>query len=121
MVPYIGWTFVVYLTLYLYYPAAAWFGRDSDEKVREMFAFYQALFVMTWVINLIFIIFPTEVYIRDQIPADVRAGEGFWGFWQDSKRILKGFCKDPGRLLEESGRFLEILEGFWEDSGSIPY
>ena len=46
-----------------------------------MFAFYQALFVMTWAVNLIFILFPTEVYIRDQIPAVVRAGEGFWGFW----------------------------------------
>ena len=26
MVPYIGWSFVIYLSLYLYYPAAAWFG-----------------------------------------------------------------------------------------------
>lgn len=81
MVPYIGWSFVIYLSLYLYYPAAAWFGRENDSRIREMFAFYQALFVMTWVVNLIFILFPTEVYIRDHIPADVRAGEGFWGFW----------------------------------------
>ena len=80
-VPYIGWTFIVYLSLYLYYPAAAWFGRTDGARIREMFAFYQALFMMTWVVFLIFIIFPTEVYIRDQIPADVRAGEGFWGFW----------------------------------------
>ena len=80
-IPFIGWTFFIYLTLYLYYPAAAWFGRDSDERVREMFAFYQALFVMTWCVYLIFIIFPTEIYIRDQIPDSVRAGEGFWGFW----------------------------------------
>ena len=80
-VPFIGWTFIIYLTLYLYYPAAAWFGRDNDERIREMFAFYQALFIMTWCVNLIFIIFPTEVYIRDQIPDSVRSGEGFWGFW----------------------------------------
>ena len=38
---------------------------------------------------------------------------------KDPKRILKGFGKDSGRLLEESGRILEILEGFWDDSGSI--
>ena len=81
MVPFIGWTFIIYLTLYLYYPAAAWFGRGSDPRVREMFAFYQALFVMTWIVNLIFIVFPTEVYIRDQIPPGVREGDGFWGFW----------------------------------------
>ncbi len=80
-IPFIGWTFIVYLSLYLYYPAAAWFGRDNNSRIREMFAFHQALFVMTWAVFLIFIIFPTEVYIRDQIPADVRAGEGFWGFW----------------------------------------
>ena len=81
MVPYIGWSFIIYLTLYLYYPAAAWFGRENDVQIREMFAFHQALFVMTWAVNLIFIIFPTEVYIREQIPSDVLAGEGFWGFW----------------------------------------
>ena len=80
-VPYIGWTFVIYLSLYLYYPAAAWFGRTSDSRIREMFAFHQAMFVMTWIVNLIFIVFPTEIYIRDQIPESVRNGEGFWGFW----------------------------------------
>ena len=50
MVPFIGWTFLIYVSLYLYYPAAAWFGRDDDERIREMFAFYQALFTMTWVV-----------------------------------------------------------------------
>lgn len=35
--------------------------------------------------------------------------QGFWEFWNDYKRILKGFS-----------RILEILEGFWDDSGSIP-
>jgi len=81
MVPFIGWSFVVYLSLYLYYPAAAWFGRDNENRIREMFAFYQSLFVMTWFVYLIFILFPTEIYIREQIPESVRSGEGFWGFW----------------------------------------
>ena len=81
MVPFIGWSFVVYLSLYLYYPAAAWFGRDNESRIREMFAFYQSLFVMTWFVYLIFILFPTEIYIREQIPESVRSGEGFWGFW----------------------------------------
>ena len=44
MIPFIGWTFLIYVSLYLYYPAAAWFGRDSEERIREMFAFYQSLF-----------------------------------------------------------------------------
>ena len=43
MVPFIGWTFMIYVSLYLYYPAAAWFGRENDERIREMFAFYQSL------------------------------------------------------------------------------
>ena len=30
MVPFIGWTFMIYVSLYLYYPAAAWFGREND-------------------------------------------------------------------------------------------
>ena len=36
---------------------------------------------MTWAVFLIFIIFPTEIYIRDDIPQSVLSGEGFWGFW----------------------------------------
>ena len=36
---------------------------------------------MTWVVFLIFIIIPTEIHIRDNIPLDVRNGEGFWGLW----------------------------------------
>ena len=80
-IPFIGWSFFVYLSLYLYYPAAAYFGRESNERIREMFAFHQALFMMTWVVFLIFIIIPTEIHIRDNIPLDVRNGEGFWGFF----------------------------------------
>ena len=79
MVPFIGWTFMIYVSLYLYYPAAAWFGRENDKRIREMFAFYQSLFTMTWAVFLIFIIFPTEIYIRDDIPQSVLSGEGFWG------------------------------------------
>ena len=81
MIPFIGWTFLIYVSLYLYYPAAAWFGRDSEERIREMFAFYQSLFTMTWVVFAVFIIFPTEIYIREDIPQSVLVGEGFWGFW----------------------------------------
>ena len=81
IIPLIGWSFVIYVSLYLYYPAAAWFGRNSDQRVREMFAFYQSLFIMTWAVLLIFIIFPTEIYIREDIPKPVRDGEGFWGLW----------------------------------------
>ena len=80
-IPFIAWSFFVYLSLYLYYPAAAWFGRTSNQRIREMFAFHQGLFVMTWVVFLIFIIIPTEIHIRDNIPLHIRNGEGFWGLW----------------------------------------
>ena len=80
-IPFIGWSFFVYLSLYLYYPAAAYFGRDGNDRIREMFAFHQALFLMTWAVFLIFIFVPTEIHIRDNIPLSVRNGEGFWGFF----------------------------------------
>mgnify|MGYP005704666709 CR=1 len=28
--PYIGWTFIIYVSFYLYYPAVAWYGRGDD-------------------------------------------------------------------------------------------
>jgi hypothetical protein len=80
-IPFIAWTFIIYASLYLYYPSAAWFGRKNDATVREMFAFHQCLFILTWIICLIFIFLPTEIHIRDHIPFEVRSGEGFWGFW----------------------------------------
>ena len=80
-IPFIAWSFIVYLSLYLYYPAAAWFGRKNDVIVREMFAFHQTLFILTWMILIIFIVLPTEIHIRDHIPLEVRSGEGFWGYW----------------------------------------
>ena len=80
-IPFIAWSFIIYSTLYLYYPAAAWFGRGNDVRVREMFAFYQTLFILTWVIFLIFILLPTEIHIRNHIPLEIRSGEGLWGLW----------------------------------------
>ena len=38
MVPFIGWSFV---TIFVPSPAAAWFGRENDARIREMFAFHQ--------------------------------------------------------------------------------
>lgn len=79
--PFIGWSFWIYISLYLYYPAAAWFGRTSEHRIREMFAFHQALFILTWMVFLVFILLPTDIHIRDHIPESVRNGEGWDGFW----------------------------------------
>ena len=80
-IPFIAWSFWIYLTLYLYYPAAAWCGRKDDQRIREMFAFHQGLFITTWVIFLIFIVFPVDIHIRTHIPQSVLDGQGIHGFF----------------------------------------
>mgnify|MGYP005693227523 FL=1 len=80
-VPFVAWTSMIYVTLYLYYPVTCHYGIKNNERIREMFAFNQVMFSITWLVYVLFIIFPTEIHIRDEIPLDVRSGEGFWGFW----------------------------------------
>lgn len=79
--PFISWSFWIYMTLYLYYPAAAWFGRKDDQRIREMFAFHQGLFITTWIIFLIFIVLPVDIHIRNQIPQSVLDGQGIYGLF----------------------------------------
>ena len=80
-IPFFAWSSVIYLTLYLYYPISCYYGIKNDHRIREMFAFNQVMITITWIVYLIFILFPTEIYIREDIPIDIRRGEGFWGFW----------------------------------------
>ena len=56
MVPFIGWTFMIYVACTFTTPQPPGsVGKMMRES--EMFAFYQSLFTMTWAVFLIFIIF----------------------------------------------------------------
>ncbi|MDP6011148.1 MAG: hypothetical protein QF707_05085, partial [Candidatus Poseidoniaceae archaeon] len=80
-IPFIAWTFIPYLTLYLYYPAAILLSPRDDTGRIQLLILHQILFVVAWIIYAIFILFPSRIHIREQVPAELRDGEGFWGFF----------------------------------------
>jgi membrane-associated phospholipid phosphatase len=72
---------IPYASLYLYYPAAALMSPKDDTSRIQMLILHQVLFLSSWAISIIFILIPTKVHIRNQIPESIRAGDGFWGFF----------------------------------------
>ena len=65
--PFLAWMVLPYLTLYLYYPAAAWLGSKNDIMWRQNVVFHQMMLITCWVINGIFILLPVEVDLRHLI------------------------------------------------------
>ena len=80
-IPFIAWSLIPYLSLYFYYPAGALMSPKDDVSRIQMLMLHQVLFLSSWAISIIFILIPTKVHIRNHIPEDVRAGDGFWGFF----------------------------------------
>lgn len=79
-IPFIAWSIIPYTTLYLYYPAGAILAEKSDLGRRDTLVLYQVIFLVSWAVFLLFLIFPTEIHIRDHIPIEVREGGGSWGW-----------------------------------------
>ena len=66
-VPFIAWMIIPYLTLYLYYPAAAWLGSANETMWKQNLVFHQMMLITCWWVNLIFILLPVEIDLRHLI------------------------------------------------------
>lgn len=66
-IPFLAWMILPYLTLYLYYPAAAWLGGRNDVMWRQNVVFHQMMLITCWVVNAVFILLPVEVDLRHLI------------------------------------------------------
>jgi len=66
-IPFLAWMILPYFTLYLYYPAAAWFGSKDDLMWRQNVVFHQMMLITCWIINGIFILLPVKVDLRHLI------------------------------------------------------
>jgi len=75
-IPFVYWMMIPYCTLYLYYPAAAWFGIKGDKMMRENLIFHQMLITSCWFVFAVFLILPVEIDLRGdmEIPKSL--------FWQ---------------------------------------
>lgn len=59
-----AWMIIPYLTLYLYYPAAAWLGSKNEIMWRQNIIFHQMMLISCWIVFLIFILLPVEIDLR---------------------------------------------------------
>jgi hypothetical protein len=59
-----AWMIIPYLTLYLYYPAAAWLGSRNEIMWRQNIIFHQMMLISCWIVFLIFSLFPVEIDLR---------------------------------------------------------
>ena len=58
------WMIIPYLTLYLYYPAAAWLGSKNEIMWRQNVIFHQMMLISCWTVFIIFFLFPVEIDLR---------------------------------------------------------
>ena len=59
-----AWMIVPYLTLYLYYPAAALLGSKNEIMWKQNIIFHQMMLISCWIVFLIFFLFPVEIDLR---------------------------------------------------------
>ena len=95
--PYIGWTFIIYVSFYLYYPAVAWYGRGDDSRVRELLGLPS---IIHHDVGCEFDIhhLPTEVYIREQ-PSECPFWRRILGFGLVKLCIMLTIHTTPGRAF----------------------
>jgi len=65
--PFVGWTIVIYTTIYLYYFMPVVLSRRNRRETLEMFIVFQSMCVTSWVAYGIFLICPAHVDLRDQV------------------------------------------------------
>ena len=65
--PFIAWMIVPYLTLYFYYPAAAWLGSVNDTMWRQNVIFHQMMLITCWWVCVVFVLLPVEIVLRHLI------------------------------------------------------
>jgi membrane-associated phospholipid phosphatase len=69
--------FIPYITLYLYYPAAAFLGNKTDDMWRQNIIFHQMMTISCWYVLIIFLVFPVEIDLRGPIQSQLQDGD-FW-------------------------------------------
>ncbi len=78
LIPVIPWMIVPYIALFLYYPVTLLCTPKDDHSRLELIGGVQMLSVATLACTVIFLIFPAEIDMRDQIPDAVLEGDGLF-------------------------------------------
>lgn len=72
---FIPWMFIPYITLYFYYPAAAFLGNKDDNMWRQNIIFHQMMTISCWFVFAVFLLFPVEIDLRGPIQDQLQDGD----------------------------------------------
>ena len=88
-IPVIGWMIAPYMALYLFYPATLLANPMDDRHRLELIAGIQMLSLVTIFCSVIFMAFPAEIDLRDQLDWDSLSG------WQAGLFETMHFMDEP--------------------------
>lgn len=77
-IPFLPWSFVLYATLYLYFPLPFLVAERSAVGRRELMALHVAIARTAGISFLVFLALPCEVRLRAVAVADLAGGAGIW-------------------------------------------
>ncbi len=112
-IPFVGWSVVIYCTIYLYYLMPALFARRTRKQSLEMFIVFQSMCITSWIAYGIFLVCPAEVDLRDQ----VLTGGGFegWtaGWYQMFWDLDRPFNAWPSLHVAQTFLVVVAVEYWW--------
>ena len=115
-IPFLAWMVIPYLTLYFYYPAAAYLGSKDDIMWRQNIIFHQMMIISCWIAFLTFLLLPVEIDLRHLI---VGVEGTRWEPWYD---FLHGADKPwnawPSLHIVQSTQVMLILR-YWYPSSTL--
>ncbi|MBT61524.1 MAG: hypothetical protein CMA63_08265 [Euryarchaeota archaeon] len=111
--PFMAWMVIPYLSLYLYYPAAAWLGNKNDVMWRQNIVFHQMMITSNWMCFAVFLIFPVEIDLRHLVVGI--EGSGWEAWYVLVHGVDKPWNSWPSLHVVQSTQIVMILR-YWYPS-----
>ena len=112
---FIPWMLIPYITLYFYYPAAAFLGNKDDNMWRQNIIFHQMMTISCWFVFAVFLLFPVEIDLRGPIQDQLQDGDFWHPFYVFMHSIDTPWNSWPSLHVVQSTQVVLILR-YWYPS-----
>lgn len=112
---FIPWMFIPYITLFFYYPAAAFLGNKDDNMWRQNIIFHQMMTISCWFVFAVFLLFPVEIDLRGPIQDQLQDGDFWHPFYVFMHSIDTPWNSWPSIHVVQSTQVVLILR-YWYPS-----
>ena len=112
---FIPWMFIPYITLYMYYPAAALLGHKTDSMWRQNIIFHQMMTISCWMVFAVFLLAPVEIYLRGPIKDQLSQGDFWYPYYQFMHSLDTPWNSWPSLHVVQSTQVVFVLR-YWYPS-----